>query len=111
MLENNEFAEINVHRVLSLIIELPELPDGIRLDVYILFSNDGNTVTSEAWLRPSNHKATMFLADINSFADDGQTESEIEDRLLSYYNNSETFLKSVRAVLDEHYGYFDIKEE
>ena len=104
-------TEINIYPISSFIFALPDI-DNPTIEVSVNYMRDNeNHVNSEAWLHCSNHKATMFLADIYSFADNGQTEDEIEDRLLSYYNNSETFHESVKAVLNEQYDYFDIKEE
>lgn len=70
------------------------------------FTDTEGNVVSEAWLHPENQKAMMFLADVCSFANNGQTDDQIEDRLLDYYSSSETFQESASALLNGNYDYF-----
>lgn len=106
-----ENLTINLIPINSFVFALPDLEEQvIEVNVNYTRDNEGH-INSEAWLHSSEHKAMMFLADICSFADIGQTEDEIEDRLLSYYNNSEIFVESVRALINEQLDYFSIDEE
>ncbi len=98
--------EISVLSVKSFVFALPGMGE-LLIDVSVNYftDKDGNIV-SEAWLHPENQKAMMFLADVCSFADSGQTDDEIEDRLLDYYSASETFQESVSALLSGNSDYF-----
>lgn len=106
-----ENLTINLIPVNTFVFALPDIPEQV-VEVSVNYVRDSeNHINSEAWLHSSKHKAMMFLADICSFADNGQSEDDIEDRLLSYYNNSETFIDSVSALLAEQLEYFNINEE
>ncbi len=100
-------TEIIIVPVNSFVFALPEMPEDKYIEVTVNYTRDSeNNVTSEAWLHEKGNKAVMFLADICSFADNGQTEDEIENRLLEYYNGSEVFSDSVIALLSKDYNYF-----
>ena len=102
----DEKLEIEVLSMNSIVFQLPETGD-IVVDVLVNYFNDTeNNVVSEAWLHPESQKAMMFLADVCSFANNGQTDDQIEDRLLDYYSASETFQESASALLSGDYDYF-----
>lgn len=106
-----ENLTINLIPVNTFVFALPDITGQIiEVNVNYMRDND-NHINSEAWLHSSKHKAMMFLADICSFADNGQSEDEIEDRLLSYYNNSEAFVDGVSALLAEQLDYFNVEED
>ncbi len=97
---------ISIIPVNSFVFALPDIPN-FTVEVNVNYTRDGeNHINSEAWLHSEKNKTTMFLADVCSFADNGESEEEIEDRLLTFYNNSEVFIESVKALLSENYDYF-----
>lgn len=102
----DEKLEIEVLSMKSFVFRLPETGN-IVVDVSVnYFKDTENNVVSEAWLHPEFQKAMMFLADVCSFANNGQSDEQIEDRLLDYYSSSEDFKNSVVALLNEDYEYF-----
>lgn len=103
----DEKLEIEVLAVNSFVFRLPETGN-IVVDVSVnYFKDTENNIVSEAWLHPEFQKAMMFLADVCSFANNGQTDEQIEDRLLDYYSSSEDFKNSAVALLNKDYAYFE----
>ncbi len=95
----------------SFVFALPVLEDKDTIEVTVNYTRDSeNRINSEAWLHPVKRKAMMFIADVCSFADNGQTEDEIENWLIDYYGSSDIFANSVNALLSEQYDYFLVDE-
>lgn len=105
--------EIRIYPISAFIFELEGAANGVSVEVSVNYyiTKDRDNIASEAWLHTSQNKAVMFLADVCSFAYINQSEDEIENYLLDYYNNSETFGSSVKALLNKQYDYFTLDDE
>lgn len=104
---------IKIYPISAFIFELEGAANGVSVEVSVNYyiTNNRNEIASEAWLHTSQNKAVMFLADVCSFAYMNQSEDEIENYLLDYYNNSETFGNSIKALLNKQYEYFTLDDE
>lgn len=104
---------IKIYPISAFFFELEEAANDVSVEVLVNYyiTNNKDNIASEAWLHTSQNKTVMFLADVCSFAYINQSEDEIENYLLDYYNNSETFENSINALLNKQYDYFTLEDE
>lgn len=105
-MNDGEMVQLTIYSVNSFVFALPEQPE---LEVTVEYTKTHDeTVSAEAWIFTPKRRTMKFLADVAEFEDNGYSEDELENKLVTTFNKSEVFADSVTALISGDYDYFNV---